>query len=98
MGKTAFDDFDDEAGPSESVEESPKPKRRPNSRDKMYGGIEDDIEVDDLGSGLGDGFSVERAKKAKGNYLITVGYPTSGKSTFHSMLLSSVRESIIWSM
>ena len=35
---------------------------------------------------FGDTFSEDLAEQAKGNFLITVGFPGSGKSTFHSHL------------
>jgi len=36
------------------------------------------------GNAFGDTFGVDIAEQAKGNFLITIGFPASGKSTFHS--------------
>lgn len=41
---------------------------------------------------FGDTFSVDVAEKARGNFLITIGYPGSGKSTFHSHLYRMCEE------
>lgn len=66
-------------------------KGRPNSRRKLLGSIEEDVSHDTLETFAleednEEWFSPSRANKADGNYLITVGYPTSGKSTLHSQL------------
>lgn len=41
---------------------------------------------------FGDTFSVDLAEQAKGNFLITVGFPASGKSTFHSHIYRMCEE------
>ena len=43
---------------------------------------------------FGDTFSADVAEQAKGNFLITVGFPGSGKSTFHSHITECVRKYI----
>ena len=40
----------------------------------------------------GDTFGLEAAEQARGNFLITIGYPGSGKSTFHSHLYRMCEE------
>jgi ribosomal protein L32E len=41
---------------------------------------------------FGDTFGVDVAEQAKGNFLITVGFPGSGKSTFHSHIYRMCEE------
>lgn len=89
MSNDSYEDFDPQEldAPQATARHS---KQKTNSRAKLLGANKENLDAS-LGSfPLDDDneewFSPSRANKAEGNYLLTVGYPTSGKSTLHSQI------------